>query len=416
MRGHSGNGARVSELRRILLVDDDPALLEALPETISLRLDHVAVDTCDSAPAALKRLVAVDYDAIITDIKMPVMDGLALLAEIRLARPETPVLLITGHGEHDLTVQALRGGAFDFIAKPIDRDYFAAALNRALDVRALRRTVESQRQALESHARNLETRVAERTIELTRANAAKDEFLGMISHEMRTPLTVIGGGLRVLRAHRDKIEVAEQEALLDDIDREAARLTKMVEDLLVLARAETYVVHTPEPIAVGPALLRIADQVRQNSQRIVRLDASADLPLIAGDLTFFERVVENLVSNAIKYSEAPAAVEISALATDGHVTIAIRDRGPGVDPGDLERIFENFFRSPSAEKLVSGYGIGLAVCKRLVEALSGTIGAYPRAGGGLEVAFTVPIYSEEALARASIAEVLPEARFAAPSR
>ena len=182
----------MSEPRRILLVDDDPALLDALPEMISLRLANIIVETRDTAPAALEQLKHVDYDAVITDIKMPVMDGLALLAEIRKVRADTPVLLITGHGEHDLTVQALRGGAFDFIAKPIDRDYFTAALERALDTRALRRKVATQQQLLESHARNLETRVAERTAELVRANAAKDEFLGMISHEMRTPLTVIG--------------------------------------------------------------------------------------------------------------------------------------------------------------------------------------------------------------------------------
>jgi DNA-binding NtrC family response regulator len=94
---------------RVLLVDDDAALLQALPKAIGLRLEGVTVDTCDNAADALKRLAATDYDAIISDIKMPGMDGLALLAEIRAVRPDTPTLLITGHGQHDLAVQALRG-------------------------------------------------------------------------------------------------------------------------------------------------------------------------------------------------------------------------------------------------------------------------------------------------------------------
>src|SRR6516164_2753828 len=104
----------------ILLVDDDTALLQA----------H-------------------DYDAIVSDIKMPGMDGLALLAKIQELRPETPTLLITGHGEHQLAIQALRGGAYDFIQKPIDRDYVVAALQRAIQTHQLRRQVKEHQRALE---------------------------------------------------------------------------------------------------------------------------------------------------------------------------------------------------------------------------------------------------------------------------
>jgi signal transduction histidine kinase len=141
---------------RILLVDDDVALLEALPEALRLRMNGIGIDTSETAADALRRLRAVDYDAIVTDIKMPGMDGLALLREIQKVRPSTPTLLITGHGEHDLAVQALRGGAYDFVAKPIDRDYFVASLERAIQVRQLDREIERQRLALERHARVLE--------------------------------------------------------------------------------------------------------------------------------------------------------------------------------------------------------------------------------------------------------------------
>src|SRR5262249_61760954 len=131
----------------ILLVDDDVALLEALPQAILLRMDGVQIDTSETAREALERITEVDYDAIVTDIKMPGMDGLALLEEIGRVRPGTPTLLITGHGEHDLAVQALRGGAYDFVAKPIDRDYFIASLERAIGMRRLDREVERQRLA-----------------------------------------------------------------------------------------------------------------------------------------------------------------------------------------------------------------------------------------------------------------------------
>ena len=141
---------------RILLVDDDVALLEALPQAILLRMKGVQIDTSETATHALERIREVDYDAIVTDIKMPGMDGLALLEEIGKVRPGTPTLLITGHGEHDLAVQALRGGAYDFVAKPIDRDYFIASLERAIGMRRLDREVERQRLALQRHANVLE--------------------------------------------------------------------------------------------------------------------------------------------------------------------------------------------------------------------------------------------------------------------
>jgi DNA-binding NtrC family response regulator len=141
---------------RVLVVDDDPALLQALPEALRLRMSGVTVDTADSAAAALDRISAENYDAIVTDIKMPAMDGLALLAEIRARRPDTPTLMITGHGEYDLAVRALRGGAYDFIQKPIDRDRFVASLHRAIRAHALDRRVKARRSALERCTSELE--------------------------------------------------------------------------------------------------------------------------------------------------------------------------------------------------------------------------------------------------------------------
>jgi two-component system phosphate regulon sensor histidine kinase PhoR len=141
---------------RILLVDDDAALLDALPEALRLRMEGVDIDTADSGLGALDRIKQVDYDAIVSDIKMSGLDGLALLHEIHEIRPRTPTLMITGHGERDLAVQALRGGAYDFVQKPIDRDYFVASLERAIQLRHLDRQVQEQQLALERHARVLE--------------------------------------------------------------------------------------------------------------------------------------------------------------------------------------------------------------------------------------------------------------------
>jgi two-component system, sensor histidine kinase and response regulator len=152
----------------VLIVDDDVALLEALPEALRLRMGGVTVETADSAAAALDRIIDRDYDAIVTDIRMPGMNGLELLDEIRTRKPDTPTLIITGHGDNDLVVHALRGGARDFIQKPIDRDYFVAALYRAIREHVAARRSRERHEAMESWADELE-RVVEKLEQELRA-------------------------------------------------------------------------------------------------------------------------------------------------------------------------------------------------------------------------------------------------------
>jgi len=157
---------------RVLIVDDDPALLQALPESLRLRIESVTVDTADSGRAALELITSMEYDAIVTDIKMPGTDGLTLLGEIRTRWPDTPTLVITGHGDHALAIDALRGGAYDFIQKPIDREYLVSSLRRAIQIAALRHQAKEQQLALGRHANELERTVEERTRELREAKRA----------------------------------------------------------------------------------------------------------------------------------------------------------------------------------------------------------------------------------------------------
>src|SRR5882724_1625993 len=260
----------------VLIVDDDLALLRALPDALHLRMKELAVDTCDSAQTALDRIASIDYDAIVTDIKMPGMDGLALLTEIRALRPHTPALLITGHGEHDLALQALRGGAYDFIQKPIERDYFVAALARAIQVRQLRRRLEEQQVTLERHAVELERTVEARTYELREANRIKDEFLAVMSHELRTPLNSILGWAQLVRT--GSLDETVSTRALRTIERNTKLLAQMIEDLLDVSRIMTGKLFLDvRPSELGPVIEASLDAVRPATDaKNIRLDVSLD--------------------------------------------------------------------------------------------------------------------------------------------
>ncbi|HKN88278.1 MAG TPA: response regulator [Nitrospiraceae bacterium] len=134
---------------RLLIVDDDTAMLTALSAMVEWRVPGATIDTATSGRAALERIAQIDYDAIVSDIKMPEMDGLALMERVLTMRPTTPTLLVTGHGDHELGVKALNAGAYAFIQKPIDREFFVAWLKRAIQLRQLSRTVEQQNEQLE---------------------------------------------------------------------------------------------------------------------------------------------------------------------------------------------------------------------------------------------------------------------------
>lgn len=134
---------------RLLIVDDDSAMLSALSAMVEWRVPGATIDTATCGQAALERIARIDYDAIVSDIKMPEIDGLELMERVLTMRPTTPTLLITGHGDHELGVKALNAGAYAFIQKPIDRDFFVAWLKRAIHLRELSRTVEQQNEQLE---------------------------------------------------------------------------------------------------------------------------------------------------------------------------------------------------------------------------------------------------------------------------
>ncbi len=391
-------------LCQILVVDDDLTLLQALPETLHLRMEGLEIDTADSAVTALEKIAQTDYDAIITDIKMPGMDGLALLGKIKELRPETPTLLITGHGEYELTIQALRGGAYDFIQKPIERDYLVASLKRAIEAHHLSRQVREQRQALEQHAALLEQTVQERTRELMEANRAKDEFMSIAWHELHAPLTSIKLLIQLSQRQlsRNPAVVGEH---LARMERSVARMEQLVNDLLDASRiAVGKLTLRPEPCQFVELCRQVVEEQTLATNRAITLNAPEEDVAVEVDRERICQVITNLLSNALKYSPAGAPISLTIERNGQMVILCVRDQGPGIPAEALPHIFDRFYRVPQIEVQSGsgvGLGLGLHISREIVERHGGHIWAESVVGDGSAFYVALPLAGPPNQERAS---------------
>jgi signal transduction histidine kinase len=226
-----------------------------------------------------------------------------------------------------------------------------------------------------------------------RAGELRDAFIGVISHELRTPVTTIFGLSRILRRRDATLDEPTRRQAIVDIEEEADRLTRLIEDLLVLSRAERgRVEFDPEPINLARLVRHIADtESERHPNRRYSFVAPPDLPLVTGEVTYVEQVVRNFLSNAAKYSPAATTIEIELEVGDDEARVRVLDRGIGVDEAAAEQAFELFYRTPDASRVAAGAGIGLFVCRHLIEAMGGGVWIRPREGGGTEVGFSLPL-------------------------
>jgi two-component system sensor histidine kinase KdpD len=226
----------------------------------------------------------------------------------------------------------------------------------------------------------------------------RNALLSSISHDLKTPLAAITGAATSLIYDT----TGECRELAQTIAEEADRLNRLIRNLLDMTRLEAGAVqvrkewHALEEI-VGAVLARLDDRLQG---RPVAIDIPDDLPLVPLDSVLIEQVLVNLLENAIKYTPPKSPIEISASITDAQVLVQVADRGPGIPPGDEERVFDKFYRArPNGS---SGVGLGLTVCRGIVEAHGGKIWAQNRDGGGAAFQFTLPMEGQPP-------EVKPEA-------
>jgi signal transduction histidine kinase len=234
--------------------------------------------------------------------------------------------------------------------------------------------------------------------DVTRARQAKaqrDAFLGILSHELRTPITTIYAGSTVL-ARTDPRSTELRQDLATDISAEAERLFRLVEDLLVMTRVERGVLHlASEPVLLHRVMaqaIKLESHLWPDARFVVR--GAKNPPAVAADATYVEQVARNLLSNAAKYSPPRATIEVLVTGGTDEATVRVLDRGRGFASTETDDLFEIFYRSPATAAQASGAGIGLFVCSRLITAMHGRIWARPRPDGGAEFGFALPRYSE----------------------
>lgn len=232
---------------------------------------------------------------------------------------------------------------------------------------------------------------------LRRGDELKTSLLHAVSHDLRTPLATIMASAGSLRQDAGW-SVDERDELARTIEDEARRLNRIVENLLDLSRIQGGAL---QPQLAWYDLRTVVDDVAARLRALfplhpLRIDVPDNLPPVSLDRVLVDQILSNLVENAAKYTRPGSEIQVSARAADGEAWIEVADRGEGVPPDAVERLFEPFYQAPRRSARPEGSGIGLAVVRGLVEAQGGRVRAGNRPGGGLAITFTLPLEPEPA--------------------
>jgi two-component system sensor histidine kinase/response regulator len=386
-RGHPD--IRGVALARLLIVDDDADQVEASCRLLGAQ-GYLATGATSGRHALdiLHAAVAdgIHFDVLITDLMMPVMDGVALLHAARDIDRDLVLIVMTGHGTIGTAVEAMKSGALDYILKPFDLDVTMSVLSRALAVRRLA----FENAALLQQVENRTTELEEANRELRAANKELDAFTRSVSHDLRQPLTNIIGFAELLSKEITGPLNDKQKEFFGYIHSGGKHLLRLTEDLLQFSRwsqqplsklrvdMETLVWEILRP-------MQAAEAHRHVELRVGRL------PDVSGDPSLLRQVFMNLLSNAFKFTRnvSNPIIEVTGELDSGKVNYCIRDNGAGFDMVDAKRLFSIFQRLHSDVEF-EGTGVGLSIVQRILKRHGGTIWAESVAGQGAAFTFALP--------------------------
>jgi signal transduction histidine kinase len=366
---------------KILVVDDEQSVATTIKAI--LQLDGNDVTAVTTGADALAQLRENEFDVVLTDLRLDDLDGIEILRETQKLWPDTVSIMLTGYASLESAVTALRSGAYDYLIKPSDVDELRATIGRALERRRLR----------------------QRLVELEQLDKLKTQFLSMASHELRTPLTAVSGFMQIARRRMSRMagaddipqpwrdEAQKSDQTLEMANRQAKKLARLIDELLDVSRLQQ------GRVEMRLAEIDLAEVLREVAERMRLLSKGHDIeakiggsaPIVA-DRDRIEQVFENLVGNAIKYSPESGRIDVSLRVNGTSANVSVRDEGIGIAPGEVEKIFGLFYRSPDPRAdHVGGLGLGLYISREIVSRHHGKLWAERNADAGMTFHVTLPL-------------------------
>ncbi len=381
------------EQPKVLVVDDEESVVVTIKAI--LQLDGYNVATTTSGKQARKMVRETEYDLVLTDLRLEDGDGLDVLKAVRESHPETVTIMLTGYASLESAIQALRAGAYDYLVKPSEVEELRSTVARGIERRRLGQELRLRVAELAELNASLQLRVDEATAELKERyeqlkelDRMKSQFLSIASHELKTPITAMSGFLqvalrRVRRLSQGDAAAPVTEGLrgiteqLEVVYRQTGKLARLVDELLDVSRIQTGRIE----FRYGDVdLSELANEVATRMQLTtatheitVRRD---EANVVTADRDHLEQVLNNLVTNAIKYSPSGGTITIEVRPDDGGVRLSVTDQGIGIPEKELDAIFGLFYRSPDrAARDAAGMGLGLYISKEIVVRHGGRIWA-----------------------------------------
>ena len=380
-----------SDSASILVIDDELGIREGCRRVLTRAGYEMAVAA--TGEDGWQQIQTGAFDLVLLDVMMPDIGGIELLKQIIAFDPDLTCVIITGYATIELAVQAIRQGAYDFIAKPFDANTLLLSVQQGLERRRLAR--EARRLAqVEAEKEVLEQRKAE----LEQLDRVKSSFTLTVAHELRAPVAAIQSYLRLILD--GYIPPEQQRQYLVRAEQRASAQLELISDLLDLARLQNPDLQVKiEPVDLAQSLREVCDLMSSYAQE-KQIQFSVSIPeteiIIAANPKHIRQLWTNLVSNAIKYTDEDGAVDVTMTVQEEQVITTVRDTGIGIAPEDIARIFEEFYRTKAAKAFVQmGTGLGLALVKRIVETYHGQIDLQSKVEEGSTFTVTLPLVTGE---------------------
>ncbi len=366
---------------KILVVDDDPKILALLQTLLSPW--GLKVITLSDSRQFWETLAAVTPDLLILDVEMPYTNGIELCKVVRNDPhwSELPILFLTVHSDADIVNQVFSVGADDFVSKPIvGPELVTRIVNRLERIKLQRRIAENQ-----------QTKVIEQI---------KDEFVSIVSHELRTPLTSIHGSLGMLSSGLLQSDSEQGKRLLEIAVDSTDRLVRLINDILDIERIESGKVKMEKDVCNVTDLMRKSVQAMQpeadKAEVAISVCAEESLRLYTrADPHRLLQILTNLLSNAIKFSPSGNTVWLMVQQQGNEILFTVKDTGRGIPADKLASIFERFQQVDSSDSRDrDGTGLGLTICRSIVQQHGGRIWVESVLGEGSSFYFTLPSLSD----------------------